>query len=271
MKFSVLMSVYYKDNVFFLNAAIESIYISQILKPDQVVIVCDGPLSIKHHDILNYWKNKYPLIFNIHYLPSNLGLANALNFGISFCKFDYIARMDSDDISSPSRFQKQIQFLSTNPNLVFFGSNVAEFNTNYEKYICLKKVPLSNLDIIKYSKFRNPFNHMSVFFKKSYILDLGGYRNILGYEDYDLWVRLLQKNYLCANMQEVLVFARIGNNMVNRRRGIMLFKNDMKLQILFYKLNYINIFELFRNIIIRCIPRLMPVFLVKYIYKILRF
>jgi glycosyltransferase involved in cell wall biosynthesis len=267
--FSVLISVYNKENPFFLDKCIESIWVSQILKPNEIIIVCDGFLNESLMKIITKWE-EIILNYKIIYLPINMGLGIALNHGLKECNYELIARMDSDDISLPNRFLKQIEFFKNNPNLVFSSSYISEFEYDYHSIYRVKKIPLSYNEILKYSKYRNPMNHMAIMFKKSYILNIGGYNNIIGYEDYDLWVRLLNNNYQCANINEILVCARIGNDMLSRRRGFRYFFNEFYLQRIFYKSNFINFYEFLRNLLLRGFSRILPTFLLKILYNNLR-
>jgi glycosyltransferase involved in cell wall biosynthesis len=106
MSLSVLMSVYYKENPEYLQQALESIWDAQTLKPDEIVLVEDGPLTTELYSILTNWKNKLDKILKRVPLEKNEGLTKALNMGIEHCSGEFIARMDSDDISCPNRFEE---------------------------------------------------------------------------------------------------------------------------------------------------------------------
>lgn len=265
------MSVYINDNVNYLHDAIESIYQLQIRKPDQVVIVCDGVVLDSHMKVLNYWKSRFPAIFKIVHLPINLGLPSALNFGITFCKYNYIARMDADDISSEYRFQHQISYLCNNLDVTIIGSNVFEFRNSIKNIINRKLVPIDPDRISRYIKFRNPINHMSVIFKKEDILKVGGYPLIQGYEDYLLWVKLYKKGYKIRNINLFLVFARIENDFISRRSGIKYFKSEITLQNNFYNLKLFGFAIFLFNVFTRPFLRLIPRSFLSVFYKVLRY
>ena len=270
IKFSVLIPLHKQIDSSHFNSAIESIWDNQSLKPNQIVLVCDGELTLDLYQVINTWKLKLNNILHIHQFNKNVGLTMALNEGLKYCKYDYVARMDSDDISSPQRFTKQLNFLSKNPNTTLVGSNVLEFMYNINNIIFRKNVPSDYNAIATYIKYRNPVNHMSVIFKKKDILKVGGYTDLNGYEDYLLWVKLFINGFNICNLNENLVFARIDNGFILRRKGYILFKNEIILQFKFYKLGLFGINTFLHNLIFRSISRLLPISILKFIYKKLR-
>lgn len=267
MNFSVLMSVYLMDSPIFLNEAIKSIYSSQLLKPNQIVVVCDGPLLTEHYQVLNFWEKKHPDIFQTHKLLKNTGLANALNYGLKFCKHDYVARMDSDDISHPSRFLFQLEFLKKNPEITILGTSMFEFNDTIDNIISYRKVPTSHFKIKESFKYLCPINHPTVIYKKNDILKIGGYNNIYLKEDLDLWLRLLISGYKFHNLNEKLFFYRISDNFYQRRGGIKYSLSELKLIHFRFNKNLINIFQYIFMCLVVLPIRLLPVFIRKIIYK----
>lgn len=266
--FSVLMSVYHKENPEYIRQAFSSIWDHQILKPNEIVIVKDGPLTIELDDEILFFSQRAPV--KIVKLEENKGLGIALNIGLNNCINELVARMDSDDISHPERFEKQINYLINNPEISFVSSNIQEFGKNISDILSQRLVPEFHQGITSFSKLRNPMNHMAIVFKKQAVLSSGGYIPFLGYEDYYLWVRMLQKGYKAYNIQENLVHARTGNNMLARRQGYVFFKQELKLQVELKRLKHINSVQLFRNIILRALPRLFPIFGLKMVYNFLR-
>lgn len=206
ISFSVLMSVYYKEKPERLRYAIDSI-INQTLLPNEFVIVEDGKLTEKLEKILDGYKEKYNWI-KIIKLPQNLGLGLALREGVKACNYKYIARMDSDDYSRPDRFEKQINYLKNNPDLDLLGGNIAEYDENMEKVLSIRKVPSGLENIKKFAKTRNPFNHVSVVFSKSVVLECNNYESMLFFEDYYLWCKLISSNCNVNNIDEILVDVR---------------------------------------------------------------
>ena len=265
------MSVYKKENPFFLEQALQSIIDKQSIKPNEIVIVKDGNLTKQLDNVLNKYFLKYPSIFKVHGYSENKGLGYALNYGLKKSSNEIIFRMDSDDISNPLRFEKQIKVFKENKNnLAIIGSNIEEFNTTPNDLNRLRNVPSSSVEINNKKFFRNPFNHMTVAFLKSSILKCGGYKPMPGYEDYYLWMRVL-KEFNGFNLSENLVYARVGNGMIARRQGFIFFVNEFKFQATLLSENLITNSAFIKNIFFRAFPRLLPKKLLELMYiKILR-
>ncbi|MCX8985973.1 glycosyltransferase [Citrobacter portucalensis] len=262
--FSVLLSLYKNESPLFLNECLNSIY-EQTHQANEIVMVIDGVVSQELYDILIQWESKLPLI-KVQ-LPVNVGLGSALNEGLKCCSNSIVARMDTDDVCHKDRFLKQIKYLSDHPEVGLLSSPVGEFKNNHHDIYALRKLPTNHHDIIRFSKKRNPFNHMAVVFKKDLVLAAGGYQNEYLYEDYALWVRMIQNGVITANLQEPLVFARTGNGMATRRSGLKYAMSELSAQIKFYKTGYLNFAELLRNLAIRLPLRLAPVSLLSYLYS----
>jgi glycosyltransferase involved in cell wall biosynthesis len=229
MKISVLMSVYYKEKPEYLDKAIKSI-IEQMVIPDEIVLIKDGPLTAKLDDVINKYKNDYPSLFKIVSLKKNMGLGLALREGLKYCSHDIIARMDSDDICYTDRFEKQLKFLSENPDVAIIGSYINEFNESPGDINSIRQMPLDSNELISFSRKRNPLNHPTVMFKKKIIEDSGSYVDMPLFEDYYLWLRVIKKGYKIANISEPLLYFRT-EDMVGRRHGW----NYMKKEYHFYR------------------------------------
>lgn len=270
--FSVLLSVYYKEKPEFLEKSIESIYFNQTLKPDEIVLVEDGPLTKELYNSIEKLKNKIGTsIFKTVVLEKNMGLGNALRIGIEKCSNELIARMDTDDISYPNRFEKQVNFFKENPDTDVLGTFMSEFVGNTNNIICIKDAPNNETDMKKYMKLRDPVNHPSVMFKKSKVLEAGNYKEIFLNEDSYLWGRMLSKGCVFKNIQEPLVYFRTTDDTYKRRSGWKYVKAEYGLQKEFLKLGIINEIEFIRNITLKNIVRLIPNQLRKFIYlKLLR-
>ena len=139
--------------------------------------------------LLDEYKNDYPELFKYVQLEKNVGLGKALEIGINECSYDLIARMDSDDICHPERFEKQINFLKNNPDIKVLGSWIAEFETSPEKIESIRKVPANYEEIKEYAKTRCPLNHMTVVYWRDAVLDAGNYQTLMWNEDYYLWAK----------------------------------------------------------------------------------
>ena len=216
VKFSVLMSVYQKENPDFLRKSLNSVLIEQSRKPDELVLVEDGPLTEELYQTIQDFKEKFPEM-KVLPLKENVGLGEALHRGVEACSYDWIARMDTDDIATPDRFQQQVDYIEQHPQLDVLGGNIIEFDTEPDQIVAEKQMPLSHEEIIKRLQRRNPFCHMTVFFKKSSVLKAGNYKSLPLVEDYYLWARMAAQGCRFANLNRVLVYARVGNGMHTRR------------------------------------------------------
>ena len=226
VEYSVLMSVYYKDNKDWLIESIESI-LNQTIKTNDFVIVKDGKLNDELNFVISEYCKKYSDIFNIIELSTNVGLGPALAIGIEKCKNEFIARMDSDDISRKDRIEKELEIMQEN-NLDMVGSNIAEFTDNINNIRAYRILPENNDEIIKFAKKRNPFGHPSMLLRKSKILEAGNYRTYYLCEDYDMWVRMFMVNAKAYNIQENLVYMRISDDFYKRRGGIKYLESILK-------------------------------------------
>jgi len=265
--FSVLMAVYCKELPGRLKVAFESIWDKQDLKPTEIVLVKDGLLTEELDRVIDHFKTVAPL--KIISLEQNHGLGYALSYGLNYCTNELVARMDSDDLSKPDRFEKQIRFLNDHPDCDIVGSNIEEFNHRPEEIHSHRRLPSSFSKLIPFSKLRSPFNHMTVVFKKTTVLEAGSYQPFHVYEDYHLWVRMIQNGAKMANIPEYLVTARLDDSQLIRRHGEYIFKQEMKLQKEMLQRNFLNRWEYSRNLLLRAYPRLLPFWVLKLIYKIL--
>lgn len=253
-KFSVLMAVYHLEKPDRLDAAIASIWDFQNLKPDEVVVVKDGPLTIALDSVLENAKARIGHQLKIVSLEYNVGLALALNEGLKACSYEVIARMDSDDISEPTRFEKQIPRLGLGMDLC--GGHIAEFDR--EMSLGKRTVPLDNESIRRYIRSRNPFNHVTVCYRKSVVQALGGYPNLPYREDYALWAKIVGAGHEVENIDSVLVRVRSGRAMVVRRNGWLYAKGELALQRHLIKCGVQQLPSALWFGLIRCIAFLMP-------------
>lgn len=259
-KFSVLISVYYKEVPEYLDLALKSITDDQILKPDEIVLVKDGPLTEKLDFVIQSYVEKYYGLFKIISLDKNQGLGKALNIGLENCTYELVARMDGDDISKPERFLKQIATFKDNPELDMIGSWIDEFQiiNNEFKVRSIRKVPEKNEEIHRKLKTICAFNHPTVMYKKSKVIEVGSYNQEFKLEDYYLWIRMALNKYKFYNTQEPLVYFRITQETSKRRGGVELLKSDLKFQKRLLEINYIEVLEYFFNIFIWGIYRIFP-------------
>lgn len=262
--YSVLMSVYEKDIPKYLEESIESI-LNQSLKTDDFVIVKDGKLTKELENVLDKYKNNN--IFNIISLPCNVGLGEALSIGIKECKNEFVARMDADDYSFPTRIEKQMNFLVSNSNIDIVGTQALEFTNDVHSPVQYNNFPLMHDDIVKYAHSRNPYSHPAVVFKKDKVISSGNYQKVYLCEDYDLWIRMIQNNCVCANLEECLVGVRISDDFFRRRGGFKYVKSINGLMLRNMKNGFFTKKDYLKNIVIRSTVYMMPNNLRSFVYK----
>ncbi len=269
MKFSLLISVYHKENALFLEEALNSIE-NQTLPAEEIVLVKDGVLTPVLNKAITHHSEHSKIPYKLIELKENVGLGEALNEGMKHCSYAWIARMDSDDIAISERFEKQFSYLYKHTEVDILGGWICEFDD--DPAICTKerRVPSSHEDMVKFAKYRNPMNHMTVVFRKSVVEEVGGYQPMNGFEDYYLWMRMLMRGKRFANLPQVLVKARTGRDMITRRQGWKYARDELALEKAAYQIGFWSKADLVKNFFIRFLPRLLPVFIVEKLYNLLR-
>lgn len=262
--FSVLQSVYKNDNPAFLDESLQSIADNTLL-PQEIVLVKDGILTPELENVIESWREKLPL--KIVGYEENRGLGYALNYGLDFCEAELVVRMDSDDISYANRFEKQIKYMEGNPDIALSSGYISEFNDSKMMPKSIRRVPLLYEEIVLYLKKRNAFNHMAVCFRKSAILQAGGYQKVPYFEDYDLWIRVVQKGYKVSNIPELLVDTRIGNDMIGRRHGLAYSRYEINFLKRQLESGFISKSEYIKLVLKRVPVRILPKKILKAIYK----
>lgn len=254
-RYSVLMSVYYKENPEYLRESIISM-LQQTVMPDEIILVKDGPLTKELENVIDEFK--YNDILKIIELDENVGLGKALNIGLKACKNELVARMDTDDVSREDRCEKQLERFKNNKSLSILSSTVAEFDTDINNINNMKRLPTKHEEIIKYSKKRNPFNHPSVMYRKEAVQKAGGYQHFHLFEDYYMWVRMILSGAVCENIDEPLLFMRANEDMFRRRGGASYFKSVFKFKFHILRLGFLTFPEFIISIIIRGFVSLVP-------------
>lgn len=265
IEISVLMPVYYKEKVEYFRQALDSI-INQTVKPNQIVIIKDGKLTEQLNKTIEMYKNEYSQLIESYDIEKSNGLGNALKYGVKKCKYKYIARVDSDDISLPYRFEKQVKYLMSNPDIDILGGQIEEYDENMKQRLLTRNVPLTQYDINEFIKYQSPFNHGTVLMKKEAVIKSGNYNNTQ-FEDYDLWARMLIDNCKMANIDTVLCKNRTGKEFYKRRSGFKQVKRAIEIERRLLKYKIIDKRTYVKNIIFRTIFALTPVNAKKYLYK----
>lgn len=267
MIFSVLLSLYFKETPQYFEQSLVSIWDSQTIKPDEIVLVIDGEIGEELKSCVEQWQKKLDFVLKVIQLEQNVGLGKALNEGLKHCSNEWIFRMDTDDICTHDRFEKQIEFINNNPDVVLFSSQILEFNQNISDAAALKAVPTEYESIKAFALKRSPFNHMTVAYKKSIIQNVGGYQHHLFMEDYNLWLRVIAAGHKVGNHADVLLYARVGNGMHARRKGIEYIKSEKQLLKLKKELRLQNPIHANMLFLARSAFRLMPSTLLGIIYN----
>lgn len=268
--FSVIMPFYRGDQADHFDKAIQSLQ-EQTLIPDEVVLIQDGPVSWELENLVRDWQGRWSAI-NWVQLPKNLGLSGALNAGIEAAQHEWLARMDADDICRSDRFEKQLALIDSDPELAILGSWIEEFDEEMKESLAVRRLPETDPEIRSYARWRCPFNHMTVMYRKSILQDLGPYTNFgaVG-DDYELWARFIMANHKTANIQENLVMARAGNSMFkNRRRGFKYLRNEIAEINALYALGLLKPWHYVFHVLVKSIVRLSPSWMVRIFYKGIR-
>lgn len=265
-KYSVLMSVYSKENPKWFDESIKSM-LNQTVLCDEFVIVEDGYLAKELDEVVEKYVREYPKLFNIVKIERNSGLGLALQLGVEKCKNEWIARMDSDDYSFPERLEKQLEYINKNRDVSLVGSWHNEFIEDTDNIQTTKKLPETNEKIIDYSKRRNPFSHPSVLMRKSAVLKAGNYRKYHLVEDYDMWLRMIRTGAKCYNIQESLIAVRVSKDLYKRRGGIKYLKSILKFKKEQYKIGYFSFKDYIISSTSSAIVCLMPGCLRQFVYE----
>ena len=266
IKYSVLMSVYYKEQPEFLKKAIQCMLEQTILTND-FVIVKDGKLTEELEEVITYFTKQYPDLFNIIPLKENVGLGPALKIGIEKCKNEWIARMDLDDICLKNRCEEQIKIAQKHPELNLIGTNVEEFIDDIDNVISHVVLPETNEEIRKFARKRCPFRHPSIFYKKSMVLKAGSYREYYLCEDYDLWIRMIEAGAIAYNIQKPYVYMRISKDFYKRRGGIKYLKTMLKFKTEQYKKGFFSLKDYIVSSSAHIVVCLLPNSLREMFYK----
>ena len=260
-KYSVLMSLYKKENPEYLRIAIDSM-LNQTVAPDEIVLVEDGPLTDELYAVLD----DYPILHRIKN-EKNLGLGLALNVGLKECRNELVARMDTDDCSKPERCEKQLQRFLEKPYLAIVGSHIDEFIGDTSNVISQRIVPTTSEEIYKFAKKRSAFNHPTVMYSKTAVLENNGYANLKRNQDVDLFGRMQFKGYKAENIDEALLWFRSSDELAKRRKSWQNTWSYIATIRKFWKMGYSSFTDYAIVGIAQTGMYLMPIKLQNYIYK----
>jgi glycosyltransferase involved in cell wall biosynthesis len=254
--FSLLLPVYAGDDPQHFTRAFESSVTEQSRKPSEVVLVRDGPVPAALEAALTAAQAASPVPVTRVDLGSNVGLAHALQAGLRASRFDVVARMDADDVSVPERFAVQLPVIEDGADLV--GSALVEFHGAEDNLVGSRPQPTQMSDIVRQARFRDPFNHPTVVFRRSAVTVAGGYRELALMEDYWLFARMIQSGATVANVPEELVKYRVSSGAYARRGGWQLLRSEVTLQGQLRRTGFVSRPQYLRNLVVRGGYRLVP-------------
>ena len=268
IQFSVLMSVYSKETAEHLKEAMDSVF-NQTLPPTEVVLVEDGPLTDPLYATIDALCAQHPEI-RIVRIDTNQGLGLALRKGLECCTYDLVARMDTDDISKPTRFEKQIRLFAEHPEVDICSAWIDEFVDVKEHVTHCRKLPETPDELYEFGKRRCPVNHPVCMYRKNAVLASGSYQYHPFLEDYYLWVRMMVNGCRFYCIQEPLLWFRANPEMFKRRGGLGYALEEFRLECLMHRIRYIGFGRLLKNVCIRFVTRLVPNGIRNLIYKQIR-
>ncbi len=211
---SVLLPVHRGVAPAHLRAAVDSV-LSQSRSADEVVVVEDGPLDPGHHEVLGELETRHPAVVRIA-LESNQGAGAANQAGLQRCTGTWVAKVDADDISRPERFERQLAAV-TQRGLDLLGSAMLEFEHDPSEAGVVRAMPLDETGIRARMPINNPFNHPTVFYRRTVALGVGGYPDLRFMQDYVLFARMARSGARMANLADPLVAFRAGPDLHRRR------------------------------------------------------
>jgi glycosyltransferase involved in cell wall biosynthesis len=263
--FSVLISTYAGDRADYLHQAFVSTVHDQTRRPAQVVLVQDGPVRAELADEIARLKAESPVPVTHVEIPENQGLGPALDAGLKASEHEIVARMDADDVSVPDRFEKQLPLVEAGADIV--GSGLWEFGTSIEDVVGRRTPPVDPEEIRRVVRFRDPFNHPTVVYRRSAVQAAGGYADMALMEDYLLFTRMVAGGAVPANLAEPLVHYRVGDGAYARRGGRELLRSELALQRRFRELGLTTRRQYVRNVAVRGGYRLVPEGVRKVAYR----
>jgi len=262
--FSLLVSVYDGDRPDHIRRAMRSAVDDQTVRPDQVVIVRDGPVRDELARCLDEVQETSPVPVTFVPLGQRGGLGPALDRGLAASWFDVVARMDADDVAMPHRFEVELPLIS---DADIVGAGLLEFTGDTDEIVGQRVPPTDPARIQRYARMHDPFNHPTVVYRRAAVLAAGGYGDLPLMEDYALFARMLQGGARAVNVPEPLVYYRVGPEAFKRRGGTGLLRSELRLQREFLRRGFTTPAEYLRNVAVRGGYRLIPWWLRRAVYR----
>jgi len=264
--FSVLLSVYEENQPDHLRIALESV-LNQTVAPAEVVVMADGPLPDELDEVIESFRRQHADTFQRVSLSENRGLGKALQVSVESCSHELVARMDADDVAVPDRFETQLEYLESNPEVDVIGGYVAEFDSDPADPDRIRKVPTGPENVREFAKVRCPTNHPTVMFRRDAVLSAGNYGSWRSMQDYELWMRMLTQGYVIDNVPTVLVNCRADSTLYRRRGGLKYIRLEVTLQRKFHRMGAISSSRFVSNLLVRVSVRAIPNQIREALYK----
>lgn len=263
-KYSVLMSVYYKEKPEYLRASLNSM-LTQTLFPDQIVLVKDGKLTEQLNNLIKEYVDDNEDLFTVVELEENIGLGKALDHGLKYCRNELVARMDTDDISLPTRCEIQIKEFNEKPDLSLNGTMIDEFYDTPDNIVSSRIVPTEHEEIKKFIRRRSPFNHPTVMFKKSEVIRCGGYGLLRRKQDLDLFSRMINNGCKSSNINQSLLLFRSNKDNFKRRKSWSYCKSYIDVSFAIWRRGHCSIGDFMFVSIGQIVMFVAPMWLLKYL------
>ena len=253
--YSILMPLAPWEPPLIVRQALESLK-DQTFPASQVIVSCDGPPPRSLREQLEQVRLPLEIVLG----PGGEGVGPVLARGLERCRHDLVVRADADDVSLPQRCATQVSWMLQHPEVMAMGCLIDEFCHSPDQVVSQRLVPIRSEKINREARWRNPLNHPSVILRRSAVQSVGNYRSKPGFEDYDLWLRLL-KTYgsaALANSPEALVRVRVGAAHLGRRHGWRYALAEGQFFIACAREGLLRWGDVVRNLTIRFPLRLLP-------------
>jgi glycosyltransferase involved in cell wall biosynthesis len=265
MKVSVLLPIYHGASAPEIDVCLRSL-VRQDSPAAEVIIARDGPVSDSVEEKIRQYESLLPL--RHIFFAENRGLGATLNDSVLQCKYELIARVDADDQSLPHRFADQIIFLQNNPQISVVGGWMRErYKTKTGIKGRVRETPTQSQDVSRLARRRNPINHPTTMFRKSSVIESGNYQPCSMFEDYFLWMRMLQKGFKLANLPDVLVETDVNAEYFSRRGGIDYFRHELRFLCQLRKIGFMPLIDAIIFVLTRLPVRILPIALREHLYR----
>lgn len=263
--YSVLMAVYALADPEHFDQALNSM-VTQTLPPDEITVVCDGPLTAELDDVLERYNRDHSGLMNIIRMPEHKGVGICCNIGLEACRNELVARMDSDDISEPDRCQLELAEFAADPSLDIVSGYILEFEKDMNEGF-LRKVPTDPEETLRYARRRMPFSNVTIVYRKSLVQQVGGYRDLSRAEDYDLTCRMLMAGAKFKTLPRLMVRVRVDDGAFRRRKSWDHAKSLIGVRWGLYKMGFTSLVDFIVMAGSHIASLLVPERLIRWLYE----